>query len=101
MHKTGNRDKAGHRLGNQILARAAGGSTYKLDHAHRDVNQPVQDLLVWRCYITSQNHGYAVDENSLSRVWEPWIFNINDGTNEGIRSMANRFALRKLTVSAW
>jgi len=71
-----------------MLARAAGGSTYKPDHAHRVVNPPVQGLLARRCYITSQNHGYAVDENSLPKVWEPWFVNINDGTNEGIRSMA-------------
>ena len=101
MHKTGNRDKAEHRPGNHILARAAGESAYKLDHAHRGANQTVQDLLARRCYITSQNHGYAVDENSLSKVWETWIVNINDGTNERIRSMANWFALGKLTVFAW
>ena len=70
-------------LGNQILARAAGGDTYKLDYGHRGVNQPVQDLLTRRCYITSQNHGYAVDEKSLPDEWEPWFVNINDGTNEG------------------
>ncbi len=73
-------------LGNQILARAAGGTTYKLDYGHRGVNQPVQDLLTRRCYITSQNHGYAVDDDSLPEDWEPWFVNINDGTNEGIRS---------------
>src|SRR4030095_14365606 len=47
-------------LGSQILALAAGGSTYKLPYGHRGVNQPVQDLLTRRCYVTSQNHGYAV-----------------------------------------
>jgi len=46
----------------------------------------VQDLLTRRCYITSQNHGYAVDEASLPDDWEPWFRNVNDGTNEGIRS---------------
>lgn len=73
-------------LGNQILARATGGSTYKLDYGHRGVNQPVQDLLTRRCFITSQNHGYAVDDASLPDDWETWFVNINDGTNEGIRS---------------
>ena len=73
-------------LGNQILARAAGGTTYKLPYGHRGVNQPVQDLLTRRSYITSQNHGYAVDESTLPEEWEPWFVNINDGTNEGIRS---------------
>ena len=73
-------------LGNQILALAAGGDTYKLPYGHRGVNQPVQDLLSRRCYITSQNHGYAVNGDSLPKDWEPWFVNVNDGTNEGIRS---------------
>ena len=73
-------------LGNQILALAAGGDTYKLPYGHRGVNQPVQDLLTRRCYITSQNHGYAVRDQSLPAGWEPWFVNINDGSNEGIRS---------------
>ena len=73
-------------LGNQILALAAGGDTYKLPYGHRGVNQPVQDLLTRRCYITSQNHGFAVKDDSLPADWEPWFINVNDGTNEGIRS---------------
>ncbi len=73
-------------LGNQILARAAGGDTYKLKYGHRSQNQPVQDLLTRRCYITSQNHGYAVRTESLGDEWEPWFVNVNDGTNEGIRA---------------
>jgi carbamoyl-phosphate synthase small subunit len=73
-------------LGNQILALAAGADTYKLPYGHRGVNQPVQDLLTRRCYVTSQNHGYAVNDDSLPAGWEPWFVNINDGTNEGIRS---------------
>jgi carbamoyl-phosphate synthase small subunit len=73
-------------LGNQILALAAGGDTYKLPYGHRGVNQPVQDLLSRRCYVTSQNHGYAVKDESLPKDWEAWFVNINDGTNEGIRS---------------
>ena len=73
-------------LGNQILALAAGADTYKLSYGHRGVNQPVQDLVTRRCFITSQNHGYAVADPSLPPDWEPWFVNINDGTNEGIRS---------------
>ena len=73
-------------LGNQVLALAAGAEIYKLPYGHRGVNQPVQDLLSRRCFITSQNHGYAVDESTLPPDWEPWFVNINDGTNEGIRS---------------
>ena len=72
-------------LGNQILALAAGGDTYKLPYGHRGLNQPVQDLLTRRCYVTSQNHGYAVRDDTLPPDWEPWFVNINDGTNEGIR----------------
>jgi carbamoyl-phosphate synthase small subunit len=79
-------------LGNQILALAAGADTYKLPYGHRGVNQPVQDLLTRRCYITSQNHGYAVRDESLSPDWEPWFVNANDGTNEGIRSRTKPFA---------
>ena len=79
-------------LGNQILALAAGGDTYKLPYGHRGVNQPVQDLLTRRCYVTSQNHGYAVRDDSLPADWEPWFVNINDGTNEGIRSRVRPFS---------
>lgn len=73
-------------LGNQILALAAGGDTYKLPYGHRSQNQPVQDLLTRRCYVTSQNHGYAVRDESLGADWEPWFVNVNDGTNEGVRA---------------
>jgi len=78
-------------LGNQLLALAAGGDTYKLPYGHRGVNQPVQDLLTRRCYVTSQNHGYAVRDASLPADWEPWFVNLNDGTNEGIRSRVRPF----------
>lgn len=73
-------------LGNQILSLAAGGKTFKLPYGHRGVNQPVQDLMTRRSYITSQNHGYAVDASTLEGDWDPWFVNINDGTNEGVRS---------------
>jgi carbamoyl-phosphate synthase small subunit len=73
-------------LGNQILCLAAGGDTVKLPYGHRGVNQPVRDLLTGRCYVTSQNHGYAVRDDSLPAGWRPWFVNINDGSNEGIRS---------------
>ena len=79
-------------LGNQILALAAGGDTYKLPYGHRGVNQPVQDLLSRRCLITSQNHGYAVRQESLPADWEPWFVNVNDGTNEGIRARLRPFS---------
>jgi carbamoyl-phosphate synthase small subunit len=78
-------------LGHQILALAAGGDTYKLKYGHRGVNQPVQDLLTRRCYVTSQNHGYAVRDESLPEAWEPWFINLNDGTNEGLRARLKPF----------
>ncbi len=73
-------------MGNQLLALAAGGDTMKLRYGHRSQNQPVQDLLTRRCYVTSQNHGYVVRDDSLVGDWEPWFVNVNDGSNEGIRS---------------
>lgn len=72
-------------LGNQLLALAAGASTYKLKYGHRGQNQPCIDEITKRCYITSQNHGYAVDEEHLSPSWSVWFRNANDGTVEGIR----------------
>jgi carbamoyl-phosphate synthase small subunit len=78
-------------LGNQILALAAGGDTYKLPYGHRSVNQPVRDLRTGRCYVTSQNHGYAVREESLPAGWQPWFINVNDGSNEGIRSVEDPY----------
>jgi len=78
-------------LGNQILALAAGAETYKLKFGHRSQNQPCLEEGTERCYITSQNHGYAVDQKSLPRDWAPWFTNANDGTNEGIRHCRRPF----------
>ena len=75
-------------LGNQLLARAAGAKTYKLKYGHRSHNQPVQLVGTTRCFITSQNHGYAVDASTLPADWEPLFVNMNDGSNEGIRHKA-------------
>ena len=72
-------------LGNQLLAKAAGAKTYKLKYGHRSHNQPVQQVGTTRCFITSQNHGYAVDDSTLPEDWEPLFVNMNDGSNEGIR----------------
>lgn len=72
-------------LGHQILARAAGSTTYKLRYGHRGANQPVRDLLTGRCYVTSQNHGYAVDTGRLPPGCTPWFVNLNDRTNEGLQ----------------
>jgi carbamoyl-phosphate synthase small subunit len=78
-------------LGSQILALAAGADTYKLKFGHRGQNQPCRDLDTGRCYITSQNHGYAVDIATLPESWEPWFVNANDGTNEGVRHRSQPF----------
>ena len=76
-------------LGNQLLARAAGAKTYKLKYGHRSHNQPVQQVGTTKCFITSQNHGYAVDDSTLPEDWEPLFVNMNDGSNEGIRHKTN------------
>ncbi|MBP3879879.1 MAG: carbamoyl phosphate synthase small subunit [Lachnospiraceae bacterium] len=71
-------------LGHQLMALAMGGSTYKLKFGHRGANHPVKDLRTGRVYITSQNHGYAVDESSIPEdTAVPAFRNLNDGTNEG------------------
>lgn len=78
-------------MGNQLLSKASGASTYKLKYGHRSHNQPVRMLGTERCYITSQNHGYAVDSQTLGPDWEPLFENLNDGTNEGIRHKTKPF----------
>ena len=70
-------------LGHPLTALAAGGSTYKLKYGHRGVNQPVRDLNGVRTYITSQNHGYAVDGDTV-KLGKVRFVNANDGTCEGI-----------------
>ena len=72
-------------LGNQLLARAAGAKTYKLKYGHRSHNQPVRKVGTNQCFITSQNHGFAVDDKTLPADWEPLFVNMNDGSNEGVR----------------
>ncbi|GHV67134.1 carbamoyl-phosphate synthase small chain [Bacteroidia bacterium] len=78
-------------LGNQLLARAAGADTYKLKYGHRSHNQPVMEPGKNRCYITSQNHGFAIDAQTLPADWEALFVNVNDGTNEGIRHKSKPF----------
>lgn len=72
-------------LGNQLLALATGAKTYKLKYGHRSQNQPCIDSLTKRCYITSQNHGFAVDAETLPRGWDVWFSNANDGSVEGLK----------------
>jgi len=72
-------------LGNQLLALAAGADTYKLPYGHRSHNQPVIMKGTDRCFITSQNHGFAIDTKTLPSDWEILFENANDGTCEGIK----------------
>ncbi|MDP4205383.1 MAG: glutamine-hydrolyzing carbamoyl-phosphate synthase small subunit [Bacteroidota bacterium] len=78
-------------LGNQLMARAAGAETYKLKYGHRSHNQPVLLAGTDRCFITSQNHGYAIDSKTLPQDWEPLFVNVNDKTNEGVRHKTKPF----------
>lgn len=78
-------------LGSQLMALASGATTYKLKYGHRSHNQPVRKVGTNSCYITSQNHGFAVDNSTLGRDWEPLFVNVNDGTNEGIRHKSKPF----------
>ena len=73
-------------LGHQLMALATGADTYKLKYGHRGGNHPVKDLENGRTYISSQNHGYAVDESTLNKsICIPAFVNVNDNTNEGLR----------------
>ena len=72
-------------MGNQLLAKASGATVYKLKYGNRSHNQPVRMVGTERCFITSQNHGYAVDSTTLNEEWLPLFENMNDGSNEGIR----------------
>lgn len=78
-------------MGNQLLAKAGGATTYKLKYGHRSHNQPVRMVETTRCFITSQNHGFAVSNSSLSNEWEALFVNLNDGTNEGIKHKTKPF----------
>jgi len=78
-------------LGSQIMALAAGANTYKLKYGHRSHNQPCNERGTNRCYITSQNHGYAVETGTLPQDWREWFVNDNDGTNEGIIHISKPF----------
>ena len=76
-------------MGNQLLSKAAGAKIYKLKYGHRGHNQPVRMVGTEKCYITSQNHGYAVDASTLDKDWQELFVNMNDGSNEGIRHKEN------------
>ena len=78
-------------LGNQLLSLAAGADTYKLKYGHRSHNQPVIQVSTNKAYITSQNHGYAIDNKTLPADWEPLFINLNDDTNEGMKHKTKPF----------
>lgn len=78
-------------MGNQLLSLAAGGTIYKLKYGHRSHNQPVKQVNTNKCFITSQNHGYAVDDSQLEDGWEPYFVNLNDNTCEGIKHKIKPF----------
>lgn len=77
-------------LGSQTLSLSAGADTYKLKFGHRSQNQPCIES-GGRCYITSQNHGYAVERKTLPKDWEEWFVNNNDGSNEGVKHKTKPF----------
>lgn len=76
-------------MGNQLMAKAGGANIYKLKYGHRSHNQPVRMVGTDKCYITSQNHGYAVDASTLDKDWSELFVNMNDGSNEGVRHNSN------------
>jgi len=76
-------------MGNQLLSKAGGAKIYKLKYGHRSHNQPVRQVGTNRCFITSQNHGFAVDNSTLTADWEPLFINMNDQSNEGIKHVRN------------
>ena len=78
-------------MGHQLLARATGAQTFKMKFGNRGMNQPVIDMRTTRCYITPQNHGYAVDEKTLPSDWTPLFYNANDYSNEGICHISKPF----------
>lgn len=80
-------------MGNQLLALSAGASTYKLKYGHRSHNQPVIEVGTTNCFITTQNHGFAVDTETLPEDWEVYFENLNDQSNEGIKHKSKPFSL--------
>jgi carbamoyl-phosphate synthase small subunit len=90
-YMTTNRPILGICLGSQLLGLAAGAKTYKLKYGHRGQNQPCSEMGTRRCYITSQNHGYAIDAKTMPQDWREWFYNDNDGTNEGLLHISKPF----------
>ena len=77
-------------LGNQLINLSFGGNTFKMKFGHRGVNQPVQNLQNRKCFITSQNHGFAIDPEKIPKNFKIWFKNLNDNSVEGIRHKNER-----------
>ncbi len=100
-HLAGNKPIFGICLGHQIIALAAGAMSYKLKFGHRSQNQPCIQVGTKRCFISSQNHGYAVDDQTLPDDWRPCFFNANDGSNEGIEHRTKLIRSVQFHPEAW
>lgn len=87
----GNTPMLGICLGHQLLSLASGATTKRMSYGHRSHNQPVYEVGTRVGYITTQNHGYVVDDSSIPDDWEPWFRNVNDQTVEGIRHKEKPF----------
>src|SRR2546426_11312336 len=87
--------RSSHLPWHQILALATDGDTYRLRFGHRSRNQPCTPVGTNRCYITSQNHEYAVDDRTLSGDWVSWFINANDGTAS---RCSRRWGMRRLSI---
>lgn len=88
-------------MGHQLLSLAAGAASYKLKFGHHSQNQPCVLVGTKRCFITSQNHNYAIDDQTLPPEYQPWFFNANDGSNEGIRHESKPFSSVQFHPEAW
>jgi carbamoyl-phosphate synthase small subunit len=90
-HLEGQRPLFGICLGHQLTALASGAQTYKLKFGHRSHNQPVLQVGTNKAFLSSQNHGFAVDDNTIQENWEPYFINMNDQSNEGLRHQSKPF----------
>lgn len=89
--EAGEKPIAGICMGNQIIALAIGADVVKMPFGHRSVNQPVRMYGTTKCFVTSQNHGFAVDQDNLPKGWHPYFINLNDGSNEGLIHESGRY----------
>ena len=100
-HLENNKPIFGICMGHQLLSLATGALSYKLKFGHHSQNQPCIKVGTKRCYITSQNHNYAIDDQTLSDDFSPWFFNANDGSNEGIKHKTKPIRSVQFHPEAW